>query len=344
MKILVYTFLLFLFLLQTTLTSFSQKLSAKQFPEKQMLQAGVWNDTDGNFINAHGGGILYHQGTYYWYGEIKRGKTWLVADEQNEYYRVKPSGISCYSSKDLKSWKFEKIAFTANGSDTQNEPDTGRVFERPKVLYNQKTKQFVMWMHMDNKNYTRTQAGVAVSSTPAGPYKFVGNVKPNENNSGDITVFKDDDGSGYLIYSSASDNSIVISLLSNDYCSVTNRYISILNEQKRTSPAMFKSGKKYYLITSAFTGLTPSSTSYAVADSPLGKWKQMGNPCIGPFSETTFSSQGSFVLPVNPKKGKFLFMADRWNKTDLENSRYLWLPMEVNGDIVNITWSAKVPD
>lgn len=34
----------------------------------------VWNDTDGNPINAHGGGILYHEGTYYWYGEYKKGK------------------------------------------------------------------------------------------------------------------------------------------------------------------------------------------------------------------------------------------------------------------------------
>ena len=29
----------------------------------------VWNDTEGNPINAHGGGILYHKGTYYWYGD-----------------------------------------------------------------------------------------------------------------------------------------------------------------------------------------------------------------------------------------------------------------------------------
>lgn len=34
----------------------------------------VWNDTDGNPINAHGGGILYHEGTYYWYGEYKKVK------------------------------------------------------------------------------------------------------------------------------------------------------------------------------------------------------------------------------------------------------------------------------
>ena len=28
----------------------------------------VWKDTDGNPINAHGGGLLYHNGTYYWLG------------------------------------------------------------------------------------------------------------------------------------------------------------------------------------------------------------------------------------------------------------------------------------
>ena len=35
----------------------------------EIIPGQVWNDTDGNPINAHGGGILYHEGTYYWYGE-----------------------------------------------------------------------------------------------------------------------------------------------------------------------------------------------------------------------------------------------------------------------------------
>ena len=35
-----------------------------------------WKDTDGNPINAHGGGVLYHDGTYYWYGEYKGEHTY----------------------------------------------------------------------------------------------------------------------------------------------------------------------------------------------------------------------------------------------------------------------------
>lgn len=61
----------------------------------------VWNDTEGNPINAHGGGILYHKGTYYWYGEYKVGKTVLPSDATWERYRTDVTGVSCYSSKDL---------------------------------------------------------------------------------------------------------------------------------------------------------------------------------------------------------------------------------------------------
>ena len=42
-----------------------------------IIPGEVWKDTDGNPINAHGGGLLYHEGTYYWYGEYKKGETIL---------------------------------------------------------------------------------------------------------------------------------------------------------------------------------------------------------------------------------------------------------------------------
>ena len=37
--------------------------------EKGIASGKVWRDTDGNVINAHGGGILFHEGKYYWFGE-----------------------------------------------------------------------------------------------------------------------------------------------------------------------------------------------------------------------------------------------------------------------------------
>ena len=31
----------------------------------------TWLDTEGKRIQAHGGSVLYWEGTYYWYGENK---------------------------------------------------------------------------------------------------------------------------------------------------------------------------------------------------------------------------------------------------------------------------------
>ena len=69
-----------------------------------IIPGEVWKDTDGNPINAHGGGLLYHEGTYYWYGEYKKGETILPEWATWECYRTDVTGVSCYSSKDLLNY------------------------------------------------------------------------------------------------------------------------------------------------------------------------------------------------------------------------------------------------
>jgi beta-xylosidase len=294
---------------------------------------GKLYDSDKNPVNAHGAGVLYHNSTYYLFGEIKKGKTWLVAGQSWEDYRVPAGGISCYSSKDLKHWKYEGVALPPVKGDPSNDLDTGRVIERPKVIYNSKTKQFVMWMHVDKKDYSYSQAGVAVSDEATGPYHYLGSVKPSGQMSRDMTLFKDDDGKAYLIYSSEENNTMQVCLLSSDYLHTTKIYGRILINRRREAPAMFKNNGKYYLITSSCTGWSPNAATYAVANHPLGPWKEFGNPCKGTGSETTYEAQSSYVLPVN---GSYLFMADKWNKTDLEQSTYIWRPLKVNNGKVEI--------
>ncbi len=295
-----------------------------------------WQDTDGNFINAHGAGLLYYDGVYYLFGEIKKGKTWLVSNQDWEDYRVPAGGISCYSSKDLKHWKYEGVALAPVTGDPNNDIDTGRVIERPKVIYNNSTKQFVMWMHVDAKDYSYSQAGVAVSNDPQGPYRYLHSLKPNGQMARDMTLFKDDDGKAYLIYSSEQNNTMQVCLLSDDYLKPTKTYSRILIGRRREAPAIFKNNGKYYLITSSCTGWSPNAASYAVADKPLGPWKEYDNPCKGPGAETSFDAQSSFVLPVQDKTNSYIFMADRWNKSDLEKSTYLWLPLTVKNGKVEI--------
>jgi hypothetical protein len=53
------------------------------------------------------------------------------------------------------------------------------VIERPKVIYNVRTRKFVMWLHQDSPDYQAARSGVAVSDTPAGPFKYLGSFRPN---------------------------------------------------------------------------------------------------------------------------------------------------------------------
>ncbi|HVV54166.1 MAG TPA: glycoside hydrolase family 43 protein [Mucilaginibacter sp.] len=296
------------------------------YTHAQMVK-GQFRDDKGHLVNAHGGGILYYNGVYYLFGEIKKGKTWLVPHQQWEDYRVPAGGVSCYSSKDLKHWKYEGVALAPAKGDTTNEIDTSRVIERPKVIYNEKDKRFVMWMHVDRKDYSYSQAGVAISDKPQGPYRYLGSYRPNHQMARDLTLFKDEDGKAYLIYSSEQNNTLQICLLSDDYLGPTKKYSRILIGRKREAPALFKKNGIYYLVTSACTGWSPNAAMYATSRHIFGPYTEHGNPCQGPGSATTFDAQSTFVFAVQGHPGQFIFMADRWNKRDLEKSDYLWLPL-----------------
>jgi hypothetical protein len=325
---------LFLFILVAIIAACvtSQKVDSDFKPGE------VWNDIGGNPINAHSAGILFHEGTYYWFGEYKIGETWLVPNLDWECYRVKAGGVSCYSSGNLKDWKFEGIALAPNATDSLHDLHTSKVMERPKVIYNETTRKFVMWLHVDSEDYTYSRAGVAVSDKPAGPYSFVGSMRPNGHMSRDMTLFKDDDGKAYHIFSSENNATMHISLLTGDYLQPSGIEKRIFIDKSREAPAMFKRKGKYYLITSGCTGWSPNPSMLASADSILGEWTEMYNPCKGPNSDSTFIAQSTFVLPVPGKIDSFIFMADRWNKTNLEDSRYVWLPLTFRNDSAVIEW------
>ncbi|HEY8363032.1 MAG TPA: glycoside hydrolase family 43 protein [Tissierellaceae bacterium] len=286
----------------------------------------VWLDVDGVPIQAHGGGILYKDGVYYWYGENRTGGG------------PRAVGISCYSSTDLYNWKHEGVVLTRVLDDPNHDLAVGKVLERPKVIYNEKTGKYVMWMHIDSPDYSYARAGVAVSDKPTGPFEYIGSYRPVGAMSRDMTVFKDDDGKAYLIFSSENNSTMYVALLTEDYLKPEGTYTRNFENRWREAPAIFKHDGKYYLITSGCTGWDPNEAEYAVADSPLGPWKVMGNPCKGENADKTFFSQSTYVLPVADKPGAYIFMADRWKKNNLGDSRYIWLPIFIENGNLSIFW------
>jgi beta-galactosidase len=314
-------------------------ISCTSYPAEKLVQGSVWRDTDGRIINAHGGCILYYDSVYYWYGEYKGDSTYRLTRVKTwECWRADAGGISCYSSKDLLYWKFEGIVLPAVTDDTSSDLHPSRVIERPKVIYNEETNMFVMWMHIENPDYEKAHAGVAVSDMPDAVFTYLGSFRPNGSDSRDQTLFKDDDGRAYQIASSEWNKTLTIGLLNSDYTQMSGIYTRAFINLSREAPAVFKYGQKYYMITSACTGWDPNMAQYAVADSMLGEWTLMGNPCKGRDSELTFYSQSTFVFRMAGKSDQFIAMFDKWNKTDLDDSRYIWLPVTFTGNAIEIAW------
>jgi len=337
-----------------------------------------WPDTDGVHINAHGGGFLYHNGTYYWFGEHKvegrRGNNAWV-------------GVRCYSSQDLYNWKNEGVALAVIQDNPAHDLAAGCILERPKVIYNVKTGKFVMWFHLELKGqgYRAARCGTAVSDTPTGPYTYLRSFRPNagvwpENipnerkkpldgiekirfsggglpegytieqlnifardfeggqMSRDMTLFVDDDGRAYHIYASEENSTLHISLLTDDYLAPAGRYIRVFEGRYMEAPAMFKHNGRYFLMMSGCTGWAPNAARSAVADSIWGPWKELGNPCIGENADKTFFSQSTYILPVHGKKDAFIYIGDRWNPENAIDGRYIWLPVILKDDRFEIRW------
>ncbi|MFC0513566.1 glycoside hydrolase family 43 protein [Mucilaginibacter angelicae] len=354
-----YRFLLPAFLLlsiigraQTKLTSFSP--------------GAIWPDDKGVHINAHGGGILYDNGVYYWFGEHK-----ITGDAGNRAM----VGVHCYSSKDLYNWKDEGISLSVS-PDATNDIAKGCILERPKVIYNKKTKKYVMWFHLEllGKGYSAARAGVAVSDKVTGPYKFVKSYRPNPGQmpfypaltpegdkvncvnpatetdkffcrdmpggqmARDMTVFVDDDGKAYHVFSSEENYTLDLAELTPDYTGHTGKFIRIYIGHQTEAPALFKRNGIYYMIGSGCTGWAPNAARWFSAKSIWGPWTYHGNPCQGPDSKITYGGQSTHVLPVAGKKDAFIFMADKWTPKDAIDGRYLWLPISFKGDDIEISW------
>lgn len=299
----------------------------------------IWKDTAGSPINAHGGGMLYHEGVYFWYGENKEGRTWQPDSTKGwGGARVDVSGVRCYSSKDLLNWKDEGLVLKAVRDDRSHDLHPSKVCERPKVVFNPRTKKFVMWMHIDSENYKAARAGVAVADKPTGPFTYIESVRPEGQDSRDQTLFQDDDGKAYRIYSSENNDTTYISLLTDDYLKHSGKFARIFEKRRMEAQVVFKHTGKYWFVASGCTGWDPNPARSAVADSIWGPWKELGNPCRGPGAGKTFGGQSTFVFPVAGRKNTFIFMADRWNKHNLSDSRYLWLPLLFTEHGFEVPW------
>ena len=279
-----------------------------------IANGGFWNDTSGKRIEAHGAGFIQVGDTWYWVGEDK-------SMNSGNFF-----GVNVYASKDLVTWQFRNAIITRQTSTDLAAAD--RIIERPKIIYNDSTKQYVMWLHWDGANYATAQAGVFTSATVDGNYTQVSHFQPNNNMARDDSLFKDDDGNAYFMAAANNNQDMIIYQLADDYLSVKSQVVTVFAGKQREAPAMFKQGGRYYLITSAATGWDSNQAQYASATNIAGPWSSLTNLGDG----TTYDTQSAFVIPyVGSQTTTYIFAGDRWQDPDLVSSKYIWIPIQISG-------------
>lgn len=328
----------------------------------------VWFDTDGNRIHAHGGSVIYIDGTYYWYGENKE-KTDGISD-------IWHWGVRCYSSKDLYNWKNEGIIIPPEPDNPNSSLHPSACTERPHIIYNKQTKKYVCWLKVMNRHNTNTQTEtVLIADNILGPYtKVKEGLHPLNMSAGDFDLVVAEDGKAYYYFERVHSETICADL-NEDYTDVTGYYSTHFPHPYppyvREATSHLKRNNKHYLITSGTTGYYPNPSEVAIADTWHGPFTVLGNPHPDDETNTSYHSQISSVFKVEGKKDLYIACADRWlpqamdrkyevyaemfeaifTGKDFDESRmgekvikntaiadYVWLPLRFDGDMIYIDW------
>lgn len=217
-----------------------------------------------------------------WYADPEA----VVAD--NEYWIFptwsapynKQVFFDAFSSRDLVNWeKHERI------TDTGSVRWVKRAMWAPSVIEND-GRWFLFFGGNDIQNNDQTGGiGVAVSSSPGGPYNdYLGKPLIGEFQNGaqpiDQFAFRDSDGQVYLIYGGWRHCNIV--KLSSDFTALQpfpdgSVFKEITPQGYVEGPFMFIRNGKYYFMWSEGGWTGPDySVAYAVSSSPFGPFERKG--------------------------------------------------------------------
>jgi hypothetical protein len=307
-------------------------------------------DTDGNRVNAHGGGIIKVGNTFYMHGE-----SFLSTTTDNNF-----NGFSLYSSQDLATWKYEGIILPQQPS---GELGPNRKGERPHIIKCPSTGEFVLYAHAASADYqTDKEVVYATSATVNGQYSYKG---PLKNASGQIAAHSDmsalsDGNNAYVITESGH----VYPLASDCHSWLSDNYYSAVNGDSggSESPTVFKAGSTYYWIGSYKTGWRANNNFYSTAPAMTGPWTYQGyiapvtDPSNNISDQRTWLSQSTWVTPVVGCSGTvYVYWGDHWDGT-LDTTApgrhnylaaYVFQPLVFNGTKISMptylaTWKLDV--
>lgn len=261
-------------------------------------------DTKGDPIRTRSGDLDKFGDTYYWYG---------LAGWTDQM---------CYSSTDLLHWKNEGVMLVASLGTN-----------RMDVVYNDSTETYVMVMKWETEGSDNwCKRGIATSPTPTGPYTYQFDSLVYGVYTGDMSVFKDDDGKAYYLYElwDNGNTSQGFSLMTPDYMGLEKK-MQQWPDHDREANMMMKNHGLYYYLTSLMRGIDPSETRYWTAPSISGPWTTQLVSIIAPGDvyRNSWDTQCDYVFPFKGTEDTVqMYCGDRWKRPHVERGGdYVWLPI-----------------
>nr|WP_186324818.1 immunoglobulin-like domain-containing protein [Paenibacillus bovis] len=250
--------------------------------------------------------------------------------------------LNVYTSDDGVSWGNKKVVL-----DTNSHPDLQDAkFEGLHITYHEPTEKVIGWLHyeLSGPDYSLGRAA-SFSGEPGEELTFHGSFRPEGNDSRDITYFKDDDGTGYIISAGNTNSDLFIYELDETHTKVVKQVAKIFEGQYREAPSMIKKDGIYYLFTSRASGWYPSQGMYASATSIEGPWSEL-RP-IG--NATTFSAQsGGIVTRSGTETTSYVMHANRWIHgwadwpSEDKGTGQRWLPIAFNNGYASFDYYEQI--
>jgi beta-xylosidase len=263
-------------------------------------------------------------------------------------------GVVMYESEDLLNWRYEGVILEVS-NDPESELYAPLRFERPKIIYNDKTGKFILWCHFvkypgnHGKGTGEADIGLAICDKVNGKYTWLGYSRPIDEHGWvrDMTIYKDFDGSAYLIYdrhisvpNSGDDRCLYVVKLSDDYLSFTDTYKRIESAAWREAPViLFKDGY-YYIVTSGLTGWATNQAKAFRTKHLLDEWEDLGDPCVDDLTHTTFNTQGTNAFYISGTDTQII-MLERHNTDNFLECSYVWLIPKLENGTVKIEYTKE---
>ena len=313
-------------------------------PEVTISNIDPRTDTDGEIMDAHDSKMFLLNGVYHWYAASYGDCTEPKGDNGCSKSGIGNCGfrtdhnVTLFTSTDLVTWTNNGVVFSALG----NLPPQSVLFA-PKTVFNKITQEYVMWFNYIVGDFSKSYYGVATSKTSYGPFQLrVHDVNTTQyKDDGDENLFVDDDGTGYLIYTSiAQGHGISIEKLTPDFKATLGASSSsgVFGANLSEAPSLFKREGMYYAVFGTCCCYCGSGSEVNVYTSARGP--------LGPYTKRTslgqLHSQSTDIFRYVDAAGKeqFMYIGDHWQSAPDRIKGHdftVWAQLQFSPDGLQVT-------